>query len=311
MARKTGTAPAQKGVQRAGVIVSILCPPFVKWVGGKGRLLAELQNRLPKDYRERRHIEPFVGGGALYFALAPERAVLSDSNPDLVNAYMQVRADLPALSEELDWLAREHDASAYYEVREAFNEERNNPESALAVPDFRRAVQSGTALRAAVFLYLNRTCFNGLYRENKAGEFNVPVGDYENPDIRNANVLGRCAAILARPGTFLYCRDYTYTMINAGEGDFVYLDPPYDPASETSNFTAYTADGFSAEDQETLRDYVVSAVIRGAEVMLSNHDTPLIRELYKDFHIEAIEAPRSVGAKTREKAQEVIIRSYQ
>lgn len=307
MARKPG---AQAQAQRVGVIVSIVCPPFVKWVGGKTKLQLELQNRLPKNYRELRHIEPFVGGGALFFALAPERAVLSDSNPDLINAYRQVRDNLPAVSAELEWLAREHNVAAYYEVREAFNDQRDNLESPLHKPRFNRAVPSGTVLRAAVFLYLNKTCFNGLYRENQKGEFNVPAGDYENPDIRNENVLGRCRDVLQRPGVELHCRSYQYTLINAVDGDFVYLDPPYDPISDTSNFTSYTAEGFTEEDQATLRDYFASAAARGAKLMLSNHDTPLIRELYKDFLIEPIEAPRSVGAKTREKAPEVIIRSY-
>lgn len=306
--RKSG-ATAQEA-RRVGVIVSIVCPPFVKWVGGKTKLQLELQNRLPKSYRELRHIEPFVGGGALFFALSPERAVLSDTNADLINAYRHVRDNLPAVSAELEWLAREHNTEAYYEVREAFNDQRDILESALHRPRFNQATPSGTALRAAVFLYLNRTCFNGLYRENKAGEFNVPAGDYENPDIRNENVLGRCAPVLQRPGVELHCRDYRYTIINAGEGDFVYLDPPYDPISGTSNFTSYTAAGFTEEDQITLRDYFASAAARGAKLMLSNHDTPLIRELYQEFHVESLEAPRSVGAKTREKASEVIVRNY-
>lgn len=313
MARKTVKTAAkagESGLSQIGVIVSILCPPFVKWAGGKARLQTVLQNRLPPNYRELRHIEPFVGGGALFFALGPERAVLCDSNPDLINAYLQVRNNLRAVQTELEWLAVEHGKDAYYQVRELFNSERCFPESELAVPDFKLATPSGTALRAAVFLYLNRTCFNGLYRENRDGEFNVPMGNYENPDIRNANALQRCGEALRKSETLIHCRDFRYTMNHAGGGDFVYLDPPYHPASETSNFTGYTADGFTEADQLALRDYVRSASDRGAHIMLSNHDTPLVRELYADFVIESLEAPRSIGAKTRESAQEVIVRNY-
>jgi DNA adenine methylase len=293
----------------------IHCAPFFRWVGSKRRLLPELISRLPEDYRARRHIEPFVGGGALFFALAPERALLADLNADLINAYLHVGREhlLEKLLAQLTWLEAEHSEENYYEVRTVYNSERDVVGSPLERPDFGTIRPRWSALRAAVFLYLISTNFNGLYRENRLGAFNVPVGDRKNPDIRNEKALRRCHVLLNQPQVEIKCQDFTYPMTAAMPDDFFYIDPPYDSSEDaaTPSFTSYSAEGFGDEQQVKLRDRVVFATARGAKVMLSNHDTPFVRELYKDFLIEAISGPRSVGAKTRASAEEVIVRNYE
>lgn len=310
----SGSRKSRGGVEIGQQVYEIRCPPFLRWVGGKSRLQTELQSRLPDDYRARRHVEPFVGGGALFFALAPERALLADINADLINFYLHVgRAHLlEKLLEQLTWLEAEHSDENYYEVRTVFNSERDVVGSPLEVPDFGTVRPRWSALRAAVFKYLNATCFNGIWRVNRSGAFNVPVGDLKNPNIRDEKTLRRCYALLDQPGVEIKCQDFTYPLAYPLPDDFFYIDPPYDSSedSATPSFTSYSAEGFGDEQQVKLRDRVVFATERGAKVMLSNHDTPFVRELYKDFLIEAISGPRSVGAKTRESAQEVIVRNY-
>lgn len=251
--------------------------PFLKWVGGKTQLLDQLQPLLPKTFR--RYFEPFVGGAALFFDLrAKERLeneiVLSDVNDELINCYAVIQNNVEALIEEL----RKHryESDYYYRVREQ-----------------KRAGLSEVA-SAARTIFLNKTGYNGLYRVNRSGQFNVPFGKFTNPAICDAENLRACARAL-RDVTLTH-GDYSSVLEHAKKGDFVYFDPPYDPVTTTANFASYTADGFSPDDQRALADTARSLVAKGCKVMLSNSDTPFIRSIYKGFRVERVKCPRAINS---------------
>lgn len=262
--------------------------PFVKWVGGKRALLPELAVRFPARYN--RYFEPFLGGGAVFFHLQPERSILSDFNAELIDTYTTVRDDVDRL---IQHLATHHNDEEYYYALRA-----QDP-SALTVLE-----------RASRMIFLNRTCFNGLYRVNARGGFNVPFGKHKNPTI--CNEPGLRSASLALQGVELHHRSYAAILDEACAGDFIYFDPPYHPRNATANFTSYTSDSFSEADQVALRDTFAALAARGCKVMLSNSDTPLIRDLYADFHTEIVMAPRFVNrdASKRGPVSEVVVRNY-
>lgn len=262
--------------------------PFLKWAGGKRQLLPELLDRLPwglcsptgSGHQPTYH-EPFVGGGALFFALrakgliAPSKARLSDVNPELVNAYKTVRDRVEKLILCLSTFRNEQ--QFFYEVRRRPPGELNSLE------------------RAARFIYLNKTCFNGLYRENKRGEFNVPFGRYVAPRICAADELR--AASSALRGVCIEVSSFDSLIDNVESGDFVYCDPPYAPLTPTASFTSYSRGGFSEEDQKLLAHIVVELGHRGASVLLSNSAVPLTRSLYKGLHVEQILAKRAINSR--------------
>lgn len=268
--------------------------PFVKWAGGKGRLLSQLRPLLPSQAPRMRHVEPFVGGGALFFSRQPKRALLTDINPALVGTYVAIRDDVSGVIEALRDLAARHSKERYYAVRERYN----------------RGPRITTAKRAAMFIYLNKTCFNGLHRVNRKGEFNVPVGSYKKPRILNESGLKAASALLQ--GAQLRCASFEALLEDAKPGDFIYFDPPYEPVSETASFTAYASDGFGREDQTRLRDVYKALDRRGCKLMLSNSDVPFIRELYADFRIDTVAAPRAINcnASKRGRVSEVVVRNY-
>ena len=268
--------------------------PFVKWAGGKGRLLSQLRPLLPMGVEHMRHVEPFVGGGALFFSRRPGRALLTDINPALVAAYSAIRDDVNGVIGALRGLADRHSRDSYYEVRESYNQGR----------------RISSSKRAAMFIYLNKTCFNGLHRVNRKGEFNVPVGSYKNPRILNEEGLHAASRVLQRAG--LKCAPFETLLEDAKPGDFVYFDPPYEPISHTASFTSYAQDGFSREDQTRLRDVYKVLDRRGCKLMLSNSDVPFIRSLYRDFEIGKVAAPRAINcdAAKRGKVTEVVVRNY-
>jgi DNA adenine methylase len=268
--------------------------PFVKWVGGKGRILAQLAPLLPPAVERMRHVEPFVGGGALFFARRPGRALLSDVNHELVATYTAVRDDVEGVIAVLGELADAHGPDRYYEVRSLYNEERDGD----------------PILRAARFIYLNKTCFNGLHRVNRRGEFNVPAGRYVNPRIVDPDGLRAASAALGPAD--LRCAGFEALLSWARPGDFIYFDPPYEPVSRTASFTAYAQDGFGRDDQRRLRDVFRALDKRGAKLMLSNSDVPLIRELYDGWDITTVAAPRAVSCdgEGRGKVTELVIRNY-
>jgi DNA adenine methylase len=267
-----------------------IASPIVKWVGGKTKLLPELTARLPDHFE--RYYEPFAGGAALFFRVAPDRAVLADSNADLMSLYSCVATDVPGVIRRLEHHRATHSEDHYYATRARWN-------------DHGRARSS--ADRAATFIYLNKTCFNGLWRVNRAGDFNVPIGRYTDPPICVPDALRAASTVLAR--ATLRCADYRRAVDDAGRGDFLYFDPPYDPVTPTANFTSYTPDAFGADDQRALADTARALVARGCKVMLSNSDTPFIRSIYKGFQIDRVKCARAINsnAAKRGDVDEVII----
>jgi DNA adenine methylase len=247
--------------------------PFLKWVGGKTSLLPELLKHVPA--RRRRYHEPFVGGGALFFAVQPKRAVLADGNAELVHCYQQVRDDVYGV---LDALARHVYQRPHFEAVRALEPRRLSP-----------------AARAARLIYLNKTCFNGLWRVNRAGRFNVPFGRYKNPRFNDPSAL--ISASHALRGVEILHATFEQALLRASPGDFVYLDPPYDPVSPTASFASYTADGFGWEDQKRLAYSCLLLNRRGVRFLLSNSATPRIRELYRGFEQRMVRAPRFINSK--------------
>lgn len=241
-----------------------------------------------------RHVEPFVGGGALFFAQRPKRALLADINPQLIATYEAVRDDVESVIDRLSQLSAAHGPERYYHVRHRYNHGK----------------RLARAERAAMFIYLNKTCFNGLHRVNRRGEFNVPAGRYTNPRILDAELLRAASRELTRAE--LRCDGFESLISYAKPGDFIYFDPPYAPASRTANFTAYAQDGFGLDEQVRLRDVFRELDRRRCKLMLSNSDVPLIRELYAQFNLDVVTAARAVNcdASKRGPVREVVVRNY-
>ncbi|MCU0524049.1 MAG: DNA adenine methylase [Elainella sp. Prado103] len=263
--------------------------PFLKWAGGKGQLLSQYEPFFPARFST--YYEPFLGGGAIFFRLLPAAAMLTDINPELVNVYCCVRDRTETLIKLLDRHQRFHSPDYYYQVR---------------------ATPGETAVeRAARLIYLNKTCFNGLYRENSKGQFNVPIGRYKSPRICHPELLRSVAAALKQTHIATQPFDQVLEFAHSPQ-DFVYFDPPYHPISLTSRFTEYHRYAFQEAEQIRLRDTFVQLAQRGVKVMLSNSDCGFIRGLYQDFPIQTITASRSINANAqkRGKITEVLITSY-
>ncbi len=262
--------------------------PFVKWAGGKGQLLAQLEPYVPPFFN--RYYEPFLGGGAMFFHLQPEDALISDSNSDLMNAYEVVRSNVEELIAAL--AQHRNDEAYFYSVRSQDPAQLSHVE------------------QAARFIYLNKTCYNGLYRVNRQGQFNVPFGKYASPLICDERVLRGASEVLG--STELLTADFEEALREADHHDFVYLDPPYDPLSHTSRFTSYTQDGFDERDQERLANVIRELYERGVFVLLNNSDTPFIRELYADFNIAIASAKRAINSNGdgRGAINELVITTY-
>jgi DNA adenine methylase len=262
--------------------------PFLKWAGGKGQLLEQFEPLLPP--LKGRYFEPFVGGAALFFSLRPEHAVLSDVNEELVDCYSAVREDIEG-------------------VIAALGEHRYEPDHYYTV----RSIDPATlplAKRAARTIYLNKTGFNGLYRVNRAGRFNVPIGRYTNPVFCDPANLRACSHALRR--VELKVRDFGEVLAVAKAGDFVYFDPPYVPLSDTADFTSYVPGGFEYEQQRRLATVFAKLAAKGVYVMLSNSDTRTVRELYSGFRIDVVFASRNINSNgaRRGKVGEVVVRNF-
>lgn len=266
--------------------------PFVKWAGGKRQLLGQIDAYVPAEFGT--YVEPFVGGGALFFYLLPERAVLVDNNPVLINAYHVVQRDVEALIVSLQ--QHRNEKEYYYEIRAA----DRTPEFADWTP----------VERASRTLFMNKCCYNGLYRVNSKGQFNVPFGKYKNPticDAPNLRAVSRALqGVTIRHGSFELCLEH------AAAGDFVYLDPPYHPLSETASFTSYTKDAFGPADQERLREVFGALDERGCKVLLSNSYCDFILDLYADYAIEPVLAKRAINSNAAKRGaiKEVLVRNY-
>lgn len=255
--------------------------PLLKWVGGKRQLLPVLRQYYPAQFEA--YIEPFFGSGAVFFDLRHlhrldgHRVVLIDSNPDLIGCYEAVRDRPDAVATELDRLARGHARGGrehYYAVRDT----RFNPQRAKGRAEDGRIAYTPTL--AAMLIYLNRTGFNGLFRVNASGAFNVPAGRYERPRIADRARLHEVSEALSAPGVVLKWGTFSDALDTAKAGDFLYIDPPYAPLSETASFTAYTAPRFGDEEQGRLQQMVIELVRRGCHVLVSNSTAPVITALY-------------------------------
>lgn len=264
--------------------------PIVKWAGGKSRLLDELCARAPASFN--RYFEPFAGGAAMYFRVAPQTAVLADVNRDLIATYTEVANRVEEVLEHLAMHRGLHSKPHYYAVREAWNDPGDNPDPTA---------------RAAAFIYLNKTCYNGLWRVNRRGLFNVPMGRYREPRIFDPHAMRAASRALRRAE--LLAAPWHEAVACAEAGDFIYFDPPYQPLSATANFTSYTSDAFGAADQEQLAASARKLAQRGCHVMISNSDTPLIRDLYSDFNIATVKCARAINSKASRRGQvsEVVI----
>jgi DNA adenine methylase len=255
--------------------------PFLKWVGGKAQLLDKFDEFFPAQVG--RYFEPFIGGGAVFFHLKRRfprmRAFLRDINPELINTYLVVRDFPQELMRRLDNHAAHFRANReiyFYEVR-----------ARHTLPE-REVVE-----RAARMIFLNKTCFNGLWRVNARGEFNVPIGSHKNPNLYDRDNI--VAASRALEGVHLAAQDFRVTIGETRRGDFAYIDPPYYPVSLTANFTSYAKEDFGIEEQNELHAVCVSAAARGVRLMLSNSDVPFIRRLYRDFQIQIVQARRAIN----------------
>lgn len=278
---------------------SVEAQPFLKWAGGKGQLLSQFEPLFPSSINS--YIEPFLGGGAVFFHLKarlPEmRVVLRDNNAELINCYRVVRDDCQDLMRRLDEHLKNFRADGeryFYLIRS---------QHALAEP----------GERAARMIFLNKTCYNGLWRVNGRGQFNVPIGSYRPDKVNLYDKHNLLAASRELKGADLGVEDFRETLRSAGPGDFVYIDPPYYPVSPTSSFTSYTKEDFGQAEQEELSALFAEASRRGVRVMLSNSDTPFIRKLYKDFPTHTVNARRAVncdGAR-RGRIPEVVVVNYE
>jgi DNA adenine methylase len=230
----------------------------------------------------------------MFFRLRPRRAVLCDINRALITAYETVRDEVEKVIGHLETLARRHSRERYYEVRKRYNADRR-----LSRP-----------MRTAMFLYLNKTCFNGLHRVNSKGEFNVPAGRYANPRILDAERLRAASELLSSAD--LQCTGFENLLASARPGDFIYFDPPYEPASATANFTSYAKTGFGREEQKRLQEVFTELSRRGCKMMLSNSDTPYVRDLYRAFRVDEVAAMRAINCDRRNRGRvtELVVRNY-
>lgn len=272
--------------------------PFVKWAGGKTQIIDKIRDLAPKKYNT--YFEPFIGGGAVFFDFAPETAVISDLNHELISSYVcfQNSDYFKQLIEELVKHQNNHNEKYYYEVREM-----DRTEGYKDLPIY---------VKAARMIYLNKSCFNGLYRVNSKGYFNVPSGKYQKVNAYDEDLYNNLYSYLSKSKITIMNDDFEKVVSSAKKSDFVYFDPPYDTFDEQNNFTAYSKQNFGKTEQVRLSEVFKRLSDKGVFVMLSNHNTKLINDLYKDFNIHVVQAKRSINSKAngRGNVEEVIITNY-
>ena len=273
-----------------------LVAPIVKWVGGKRQLLDALVPLLPKRYKV--YCEPFLGGGALLFSQQPPSARVNDINAELVNVYEVVKSDVEALIADLS--THRNEADYFYGIRDW---DRDKARYAGLSP----------LKKASRIIYLNKTCYNGLFRVNNAGEFNSPFGSYKNPNIVNAVTLRAVSRYLREADIVITNTDYAAVLEALPRGAFVYLDPPYHPVSETANFTGYTKGGFDKEEQIRLKTCCDDLDRRGVKFMLSNSSAKFIVDLYSRYRITVIQAKRAINSVSTKRGDvdEVVVCNYE
>lgn len=274
-----------------------LVSPILKWVGGKRQLLDSIEPLIPKCST---YYEPFIGGGAVLFSRQPDKAVINDSNPELINVYLTIKNEPEALIEKL----KEHKANSseeyFYSIR-ALDRDKEVFENMTDIE------------RAARIIYLNKTCYNGLFRVNSSGEFNSPWGKYKNPNITNETTINALHTYFNKANITIKCGDYRDALKGIRKGAFVYLDPPYMPISSSASFTGYTAGGFGKQEQIALKEQCDALNAKGIKFLLSNSSCPFIEDLYKEYIIEHVNAKRAINANPEKRGEikEVLVRNYE
>jgi len=293
--------------------------PFVKWAGGKSQLLDEIRNRYPEELGKKitRYCEPFVGGGAVFFDIVSshsfEEILINDINPDLINTYFQIRDNVDSVASTLsDFRADYNDLEQakreeyYYEKRKRFNDLRRDSDKSTNIE------------RASLFIFLNKTCFNGLYRVNGKGDFNVPVGRHKKLSIYDKTNI--CNVSKSLQNVTITCGDYKKCEDFIRKDTFVYIDPPYRPLSNTASFTSYALDGFTDKDQIELGDFINRIDAKGATVAVSNSDPKnsdvddnFFDDLYKKYYIDRVDAKRMINSKGNDRGiiKEIIVINYE
>lgn len=267
----------------------------MKWAGGKRQLLKEIRKHIPKQYTT--YYEPFLGGGAVLFDIQPKKAIVNDSNSEVINVYQTIKNNVDALIEYLKTHKNEPDY--FYKIREMDR-----------YPDFKNLSE---LKRASRIIYLNKTCYNGLFRVNSQGQFNVPFGKYKKPNIVNEFVLRAINQYLNKNDVKFFDEDFKNALPGIGKNDFVYFDPPYDPVSDSASFTGYTLNGFDKNEQERLKILCDKLDKKDCHFLLSNSATPFILDLYKEYSIIRVSASRAINsiATGRGKIDEVLIKNYE
>lgn len=274
-----------------------LVSPILKWVGGKRQLLDSIEPLIPKCST---YYEPFIGGGAVLFSRQPDKAVINDSNQELINVYLTIKEEPEALINKL----KEHKENScedyFYDIR-ALDRDKQAFESMANVE------------RAARIIYLNKTCYNGLFRVNSSGEFNSPWGRYKNPNITNETTINALHTYFNKANITIKCGDYRDAIKGIRKGAFVYFDPPYMPISSSASFTGYTAGGFGEVEQIALKEQCDALNAKGIKFLLSNSSCPFIEDLYKDYIIKHVNAKRAINANPEKRGEikEVLVRNYE
>lgn len=274
---------------------SLLITPVLKWAGGKRKLLQDIINHIPDKFSI--YYEPFLGGGAVFFSLQPSNAVVNDINDELINVYTAIRDNVEELIVDLKRHKNEKDY--FYKIR-AKDKDKDEYNKLSSIK------------KASRIIYLNKTCYNGLFRVNQQGEFNAPFGRYKNPNIVNEKVLRKASDFFNKGNIIFKCGDFEEAVKGIKMDDFVYFDPPYDPVSDSANFTGYDRGGFGKAEQERLKNLCDRLNKKGAKFLLSNSATEYIIDLYKDYNITIVQANRAINSKSdkRGKVNEVLVKNY-
>ncbi|MDR1056436.1 MAG: DNA adenine methylase [Prevotellaceae bacterium] len=271
--------------------------PFLKWVGGKRQLIFEIKKYLPKKLSNSIYYEPFVGGGALFFHLQPKKAIINDSNSELINVYKVIRDNIKELIQDLK--KHKNEVEYYYEIR--------------ALDRCPLFTTLSDVEKASRIIFLNKTCYNGLYRVNNLGEFNTPFGKYKNPNIVNEPVLKAVHKFLHANDIEIINGDYESALSSIPTNSFAYLDPPYHPVSDSSNFTGYVQGGWNENDQISLKKTCDLLNEKGIKFLLSNSATDFIKNLYSSYQICIVKANRSINSDGEKRGliDELLIRNYE
>lgn len=277
---------------------NLVLSPVLKWVGGKRQLLNDIIPMIPKNCST--YVEPFIGGGAVLFELQPKKAIINDFNSELINVYTVIRDYPEELIKELQFHKDNNTSEHFYAVREYDRK-----------PEF--FSQMTPIQKAARVIYLNKTCYNGLYRVNSAGQFNSPYGKYKNPNIVNETVIRAMSKYFNKNNIVIKNEDFKEALKGLRRGAFVYLDPPYMPISSSSSFTGYTENGFNEDKQRELKELCDKLDKKGIKFLQSNSDCEFIRELYSGYRIKTIKAKRTINSKgnSRGEINEVLIYNYE